>query len=154
MFGGVLMFEKTGEVVTINPSKCTARVKFDEDGSISAELQVVTRSSSKNKDYWMPKIKEQVYCSFTQEKKGFIVGSVYSEVDVPPVTDDSIRALHFEDGTKLEYNTKSKTLSIDCVGPITIKSAGNINVIGDVIADGISLKNHTHVGTTPPVGGA
>lgn len=82
------------------------------------------------------------------------MGSIYSDLDEPPVIKDSIRALHFEDGTKLEYNTEDKTLSIDCVGPITIKSIGNVNVIGDVIADGISLKNHTHTGTTPPVGGS
>lgn len=148
------MFEKSGEVVTVNPSKCTARVKFDDqDEMISDDLQVVYRGSTKDKDYWMPRIGEQVYCSFTQDKKGFIVGSVYSEADLPPASSESIRGMYFEDGTNLAYDTNTKTLSVNCLGPITITATGNVNVIGDVIADGISLKSHVHVGTSPPVGG-
>lgn len=148
------MYEKTGEVTTINPAKSTARVKFDDlDGQISDELQIVVRGSFKNKDYWMPKVGEQVYVSFTEQKKGYILGSVYSEADPPPVTDENKRHVEFEDGTTLEYDTKTHTLSIQNEGPINIKASGNINVTGDVIADGISLKEHTHPGTSAPNGG-
>jgi phage baseplate assembly protein V len=145
MPGGILVFVKTGIVTSINPSKCTARVKFeDSDNLISAELQIVVRGSLKNKDYWMPKVGEQVFCTFNKQKNGYILGCLYSDDSAPPVTDENIRYIAFEDGTTIEYNSKNHTLSIDCVGTINIKVEGNVNVIGDVIADGISLKNHTH----------
>jgi phage baseplate assembly protein V len=155
MFGGILMFEKTGIVTSINPSKCTARVKFeDSDDLISAELQIVARGSFKNKDYWMPKVGEHVFCTFTREKKGYILGSLYSEDSAPPVTDGNKRHTSFDDGTSIEYDTNTHTLSIHCVGPVNIKADGNVNVEGDVIADGISLKNHTHPeAETAPSGG-
>lgn len=155
MFGGILTNEKIGTVTSITPAKCTARVKFDDqDDLISAELQIVVRGSLKNKDYWMPKVGEEVYCSFTKQKKGYILGSVYSEEDIPPVVDENKRHMEFEDGTTIEYDSSTHALSIDCTGPINIQATGNVNVTGDVIADGISLKTHTHDGvhgqTTPP----
>ncbi|THD15378.1 baseplate assembly protein [Anoxybacillus ayderensis] len=153
-----MMYEKTGIVTSIYPDRCTARVKFeDSDDLISAELQIVVRGSLKNKDYWMPKVGEHVFCIFTKQKKGYILGSLYSEETPPPVTDESKRYMEFEDGTTIEYDTHTHTLSIQCTGTINIEATGNVNVKGDVIADGISLKNHTHMGvhgeTSPPIGG-
>lgn len=148
------MFEKTGYVTSIYPERCTARVQFeDQDGLISDELQIVVRGSMKNKDYWMPKVGEQVFCCFTQQKKGYIVGSLYSEADAPPIQDENKRHIEFEDGTVIEYDTKSHTLFIKCIGQVNIEAAGNVNVTGDVVANGISLKNHTHPGTGSPIGG-
>jgi phage baseplate assembly protein V len=148
MFGGVLMFEKVGIVTSIYPDRCTAKVQFkDSDNMVSDELQIGVRGSLKNKDYWMPKVGEEVFCSFTEQKQGYIICTVYSEEDPPPVTDENKRHMEFEDGTTLEYDTKTHILSIQCTGPINIRANGNVNVAGDVIADGISLKNHTHTET-------
>lgn len=129
------MFEKTGYVTSIYPERCTAKVQFDDqDGLISDELQIVVRGSQKNKDYWMPSIGEQVFCSFTQQKKGFIIGTIYSDADLPLVTDANKRGITFEDGTSIEYDSKSQTLSVDCKGPINIK--GNIHVEGTITSTG------------------
>jgi len=35
-------------------------------------------------------------------------------------------------------------VNINVNGPVNIAATGNVNVTGDVIADGISLKNHVH----------
>ncbi|MDX8367788.1 phage baseplate assembly protein V [Cytobacillus sp. IB215665] len=152
------MEEKTGIVKTIYPDRCTARVAFeDEEDLLSDELQIVVRGSLKNKAYWMPKVGEHVFCSFTKQGKGYILGSIYSEEDKPPVIDEGKRHITFEDGTTVEYDTKTHTLSIQSNGSININAAGNINVTGDVVADGISLKNHTHTETgattSKPIGG-
>lgn len=135
---------KVGTVKSVNAEKCTARVKFEDTGMISAELQVTSRGSLKNQEYWIPKIEEQVLCMFTDQKVGYIISSIYSESVPPPVKSEFKRHMAFEDGTFLEYDSKTHTLTIDCKGPIHLKSKGNILVTGDVIADGISLKNHTH----------
>lgn len=72
MFGGVLMFEKTGIVVTVNTTNNTARVTYEDlDDLPSAELQIVGSG-------WIPKVGDYVFCSFTQQKQGFILGPIAS----------------------------------------------------------------------------
>ncbi|CEG29792.1 hypothetical protein [Bacillus sp. B-jedd] len=64
------MYEKSGTVVSVNTNSITARVMFEDlDGLISDELRVVGIG-------WMPKVGDEVFCSFTQEKKGFIIGPI------------------------------------------------------------------------------
>lgn len=65
------MYEKAGEVVTVNTANITARVKYDDYDFISEELQIVSTG-------WMPKVGDYVFCSFTQEKQGFIIGPIAS----------------------------------------------------------------------------
>jgi hypothetical protein len=66
------MFEKTGVVVSVNISNGTARVMHEDlDGLISDELQLVGTG-------WLPKVGDYVFCSFTQQKKGFILGIIAS----------------------------------------------------------------------------
>jgi hypothetical protein len=70
MFGGILMYEKTGTVVSVNISKSTARVMFEDlDDLISNELQLVGTG-------YFPQVGDHVFCSFTQQKKGFILGPI------------------------------------------------------------------------------
>lgn len=157
---------RVGLVSSINPVDCKARVVFQDRGDlVSYELPVLQLNTYKNKDYWMPDPGEQVVCIFlpSGNAQGYIIGSVYSKKDKPPVTDENKRHIKFDDGTVIEYDRKTHILKIEIVenGPINIIAPGNVNVIGDVIADGISLKTHTHSGvvtgsgnTGRPVGGA
>jgi hypothetical protein len=70
MFGGVLMFEKTGIVVSVNIQNSTARVKYDDlENLISDQLQFVGMG-------YTPLVGDYVFCSFTQQKKGFILGPI------------------------------------------------------------------------------
>lgn len=152
------MKAKVGYVSSVYPERCTARVTFpDSDDNVSEELQIIVKGSEGTEDYWMPSVDEQVYCSFTDEGNGFIHGTVYSVANPPPATDQRIRKVKFMDGTEIEYNSNTHTMNIKVSGPIHITAAGNVIVTGDVIADGISLKNHTHNGkdgmTSPPIGG-
>jgi hypothetical protein len=74
MFGGVLMFEKTGIVVTVNTINNTARVTYEDlDDLVSDELQIVSTG-------WLPNVGDYVFCSFTQQKQGFILGPIASLV--------------------------------------------------------------------------
>lgn len=155
---------RVGKVSSINSENCTARVVFsDKSDLVSFELPILVRGTLKNKDYWMPVPGEQVVCVLLPSgvARGFVIGALYSEKDKPPTNDPNKRVMSFSDGTTFEYDKSNNTLTIDVKGPINITANGDIHVTGDVIADGISLKNHTHGGVTSgtdnsgsPVGGA
>lgn len=135
-----------GRVSAIYPNRGTAKVFFDDKNVVSRELPILMRGSQDSKDYWMPSVGEQVVCLFlpNTSKMGFIVGSFYNEVDTPPINSENKRHLQFSDGTYIEYDQDTHTLTLDVKGEITIKTNATVHVVGDVIADGISLKNHTH----------
>lgn len=156
---------RVGRVSSINPGDGTVRVVFeDRQDMVSYDLPVIVRQSLKNKDYFMPDVGEQVLCLFlpSGNAQGFILGAFYSDEDLPPVTDQGKRHVRFEDGTSIEYDRTTHTLSINAQGTINIKASGAITITGniaingnitltggDVTADGISLKTHVHGGVEP-----
>ena len=142
---------RVGRVSSVNAANCTARVAFEAQGIVSYDLPIIVPQTMKNKDYALPDVGEQVLCIFlpTGNAAGFILGSLYSTVDKPPLSSADKRGTTFSDGTHIEYDRSSNTLMIDCKGPINIIASGNVHVTGDVIADGISLKTHTHGGIIP-----
>lgn len=83
----VPQFIRVGKVSSINRNNCTARVFFeDRDDVVSHDLRVIVKNTMNKKDYWLPDVDEQVVCIFLPngEETGFIIGSVYSDVDRPP----------------------------------------------------------------------
>ena len=70
------------------------------------------------------------------QQQGFVVGSFYTEANPPPIADRKKWLKKFEDGSQIEYDRETKK--------INIQAAGDVHVVGDVIADGVSLKKHTH----------
>ncbi len=149
---------RVGRVTAIDTAKHQARVLFeDKPSTVSYWLDIIVPNTLKNKDYILPDIDEQVICLFMPNgnAQGYIIGATYNTKDVPPVDDKDKRHVRFEDGTWIEYDRKTHTLTIELVspGPVNIVAPGNINVTGDVIADGISLVNHHHDINGDPVGG-
>ena len=147
---------RVGKVSAIYPEKARARVVFEAHKLVSYELTVIQKQTLKNRDYWMPDVGEYVLCVFlpTGNASGFIIGSLYSEQNIPGLSSNDKRAIMFDDGTYIEYDRKAHLLTLDVPdgtinininGSINITATGNINVNGDVIADGISLKNHVHL---------
>lgn len=95
---------KIGEVSSVNPATCTARVVFDDDDSlVSGDLQILQMNSLKNKGYWLPDVGEDVVCIFlgTGVEEGFILGATYAGAVKPPVNSQDKRAAHFSDGSFL-----------------------------------------------------
>lgn len=137
---------KVGKVSSVDPDKATARVAFETQGLVSHDLQVIVPQTLRNQDYYMPDIGELVVCLFlpTGNAEGFILGSIYSDTNSPPVSSADKRTMTFSDGTSIEYDRGTHVLTINATGPVNIVASGNVNVTGDVIASGISLKNHIH----------
>lgn len=131
---------KIGEVSSINPSACTARVVFDdEDSLVSYDLPVLQRNTIENSDYHMPSIGEDVVCIFPQGgDDGFIVGSWYAGEISPPASSEDIRMVKFKDGTVVKYDMSSSTLTATIQGteikadPQTVDITGSqtVNVNG------------------------
>lgn len=136
-----------GVVSSVHPEVHAVRVAFeDEDNKVSDLLPVLVVGASKNQDFALPDIGDKVVCLFLSNgvSAGFCIGSVYSQTNLSPHKNVDVRSIRFEDGTVISYDRKKHLFTIDAKGPINITAAGNINVNGDVIADGISLKNHIH----------
>lgn len=155
---------KRGIVTQINEKGCKVRVQLlDMDGILSYWLPVLQKKTLKDKSYWLPDINEQVVCLFDdQAEEGIVLGSIYSEVDKPPITDKDREHQLFGDGSIFEYDRKNKKLMISLKGEaeivinetLRLKSkktettteielfsgdimiTGNVTVTGNVIAAG------------------
>lgn len=152
---------RIGIVSSIDEKKCTARVLFeDRDETVSHDLRILKPQTMKTKYYGMLDEKEQVFCCFMPngQETGVIIGALYNEEDTVPIADRNTKGIWFEDGSFTKYSHETHTLTLHVKGPINIIADGNVNVTGDVIANGISLINHTHNcpdgETSPPIGSA
>lgn len=132
------MRTQVGEVITVDPVKGTARVKMEEqDDKVSAPLFILFRGTLKNKDYGMPKVGEPVLCLFTKRSEGFILGSYYPDDGTPPPrTDPEKRCMEFEDGSFIEYDTKTHKLHLNIDGEIKIETKGPVTVNGQLLSPG------------------
>lgn len=110
---------KIGEVSSIDPARCTARVIFDDENSmVSYDLPIMQRNSYGNCDYQMPDIGEDVLCLFRSDgfEDGVIIGSFYAGDVEPPETTADRRAVVFKDGTRICYDRAAHTLTVTIAG--------------------------------------
>lgn len=107
---------KIGEVSSVNPQSCTARVVFDDDdGLVSGDLQILQMNSLKNKGYWLPDVGEDVVCAFlgTGVEEGFILGATYAGAVEPPASSQDKRAVHFSDGSFFEFDRSASEFKVE-----------------------------------------
>ena len=116
-----------GKISSVNPKDCTCRVVFgDRDNLISAELPVLMPCAFKNKAYALPDVDESVVCLMMPNDDsggGFILGSFFHDKSAPPVDNQDISMLKFEDGTKIFYDRRKHELRVECVGKIFINGS-------------------------------
>lgn len=119
---------RVGRISSINDSKGTVRVKFDDkDDMVSGELPMF------DFEYRLPQIEQPVLCIFLPNgiSQGFCFGGFYSENNLPPVSDRNIYFKDFGDGTSIQYNKTSKELVINVMGDLKVKVKGNILIEAD-----------------------
>ncbi len=124
---------RVGDVSSIDPDAGTARVKLpDSGGVVSYDLHVLSPKAHHDKFYTMPDVGEQVLCIFLPNglEKGFILGSIFSQIVNPPVNDPDKTHFEFKDGTTMEYDRKAHSLTVDVKGTIEVKASGNITING------------------------
>lgn len=131
---------KIGEVSSVDPEKCTARVVFDdEDSLVSFDLQILQRNTYENQDYQMVHPGEDVVCLFLGpgQEDGFIIGSLYAGEIKPPETSLDRRTVVFSDDTRVCYDRQEHKLTVTIEGTeivfnrqdgsITVPNAVTIN---------------------------
>ena len=110
---------KIGEVSSIDPAKCTARVVFDdEDGLVSYDLPVLQRNTLKNHDFAMPDVGEDTIVLFIGEgqEDGVIIGSIYAGEVTPPESTENRRTVVFDDDTRVCYDRQEHKLTVTIEG--------------------------------------
>lgn len=130
---GVPSLIKIGEISSIDPAKCTARVVFDdEDSIVSFDLPVLQRNSLKNHDYAMPDVGEDVIVLFFGEgqEDGVILGSIYAGEVTPPESTENRRTVVFDDDTRVCYDRAEHKLTVTIEGTEVVfnRQDGSITV--------------------------
>lgn len=146
----------------------TARVAV---GDILTDfLPWLTRRAHLDYEFWQPAIGEQVVILslWGDLSQGVIIGAVAQNAYAAPAQGKQW-GKRFSDGTTMTYDPESHALSVSAgQSPVTVicqkatikaecitldtpdvTCTGNLTAAGDVTADGISLKNHTHNGVQP-----
>ena len=130
---GVPSLIKIGEISSIDPAKCTARVVFDdEDSIVSFDLPVLQRNSLKNHDYAMPDVGEDAIVLFFGEgqEDGVILGSIYAGEVTPPESTENRRTVVFDDDRRVCYDRAEHKLTVTIEGTEVVfnRQDGSITV--------------------------
>ena len=140
-----------GIVSAIDPKSHKVRCKIPALEDLeTAWLSFLTPNAGGNQFYCLPDVGELVAILLdSRGEGGCVLGAIYNEQDKTPVQDGDIWFKKFKNGTTIAHDRKSGDLTIHTSGKIIVNDCevevnnGNVNVKGgDVIADGISLKNH------------
>lgn len=143
-----------GIVSAIDPKSHKVRCKIPALEDLeTAWLSFLTPNAGGNQFYCLPDVGELVAILLdARGEGGCVLGAIYNEQDPTPVQSGEIWLKQFKNGTTIQHDRKSGDLTIHTTGKVIVNNchvevnSGNVNVTdGDVIADGISLKNHHHI---------
>ncbi|BBB91061.1 MAG TPA: phage baseplate assembly protein V [Methylomusa anaerophila] len=155
---GIEEFVRVGEVVSVNDNH-TVRVKFADRGEmVSFDLPVLVPSTIDPQDYDLPVETTPVVCIFLPngQQQGFILGAYYTEINPAPIKNKKKHLRKYTDGTSIEYDMSSHTLTAVVKGPVNITTTekitingnlqvnGNINASGSIIDAGGNTNHHGH----------
>ena len=133
-----------GHVTEYDPSRHMARVNFPDLGLTSYWLPGIVSNTLKNHDETHVDIGEHVACMMSGQgaEMGVVLGAFYDDKNKPVVKDTDIRAVTFEDGTKITYDRKNHQLTIDSPETVyvsaskTFITSPEVFINGDVLIDG------------------
>ena len=74
--------------------------------------------------------------------RAVIAGQLYTTDITPPAAADTLDVVKYEDGTRIEYNSVTKALSINCAGAVSVAAAGaaKVTATGNVEVTGAAVK--------------
>lgn len=135
---------KYGHISEVDASAGRARVNFVEDDIVSDWLAVSVQASLGNQVEFWPEVNTFVWCIMDENAEdGVIGGAIYDDSNKPPVGNKDKSVITFKDGTKVEYDTSTSKLTIDCAGEVIVKAAIKVRVdapgaefTGDITVEG------------------
>jgi len=138
---------RVGKVAEVE--RDTARVKVQFGDAVTAWLPWMTGRAGAVRDWNPPSVGEQVcVCSPMGEiEAGFVMfGSINTTANAAPTSGENVYRIDVPSGGTFEIRVGGATLTFSG-GKITTNC--NVETSADVKAGTISLKNHTHVHTSP-----
>lgn len=136
---------RVSEIVTDEGQTCVRVIYPDKEDLISKPLPVLQGSGGARRSFNVPKVGQSVLVAHLAngEQEGFVEGTFYTTADPPPIWDPKRQYTEFADGTSVDYNEGTNTMTIDAKGPINIVTTGpavikapNITLEGDVLIKG------------------
>ena len=120
---------RIGTIFEINHQTAKARVKV---GELETDFLPWANSNSGSNNSWNPpEIDEQVIILSPSGdlSQAVILPSLYK--NNASDSDQNIKSITHQDGSKISFNLASGTLDLDLKGDVTIKVLGNANIEGD-----------------------
>jgi len=122
---------RIGTIFEINYQTAKARVKI---GELETDFLPWANSNSGSNNIWNPpEIDEQVVILSPSGdlSQAIILPSLYK--NNASDSDQNIKSITYQDGSKISFNVSSGTLDLDLKGDVIIKVVGNANIEGDNI---------------------
>ncbi len=120
---------RLGTISEIDESHQKVRVKT---GGLVTDWLPVPATVTHNATYWQPvRLGTQVVLGGISgdPSQSVIIGLLHSDT-VPAISDNpALDIVQFNDGTRIEYNSQSAELRIECTGDITVNADGDAKVI-------------------------
>ncbi|RAI14961.1 MAG: hypothetical protein DKM22_05600 [Candidatus Melainabacteria bacterium] len=133
----------TGVVVAIDSKNARVKLKIAEyDDFETGWFFTPQLCTVKDKSYSMLEVNTLVAaCCSENFSDGCVIGAIYNDEDICILSDENLKYILFEDGTKIEYDKSTHKLNLDCKGKVTLKTPlatvnGNLNVVGNIVATG------------------
>lgn len=99
-------------------------------GNTSASLKIMQHRAGADVSYTMPSVGEQCLVLFPSGNMdaGFILPAIHSTTNIPGADDSDIHRMTYADGTVIEYDQGTSTLTATCVGDVMIDATGDVTV--------------------------
>lgn len=115
-----------GTVVEASSNK--SLVKVDVLGRVTQWLPLLQQANSFKKGFSSVRVGQQVVVLANR----YVIGSIFNvDCKEPASANSDTDITEYEDGTRIEYNSRTSELSIKAVGDITINVAGNTTINTD-----------------------
>lgn len=123
-----------GNITEVQPDACYARVKFLDDGIVSAPLQILVRAALVDKDSFTFEINEQVAVLMDENsEEGVILGAIFNDNTKPTGGGKGIFIMKFGDDSEIKYDRTAHKYTIDVKGDVEIKAEGDVIVEADIV---------------------
>ena len=133
----------TGTITEVKAEGDTSLAIVNVLGRKTDWLPVLQQANSFKKHYTPIRVGEQVSVFINR----FVIRGIFNlDCKEPDGANSYTEITEYEDGTRIEYNTQEKVLTVNAVDTINVfaKTANVYADTGDVLIDGVSLVNHTH----------
>lgn len=118
----LLNIVKYGTVTEIKADTAQVKVTFKENNDIVSYYMPILQSfAGKNNAYVLPSIDDVVVCLISPRgDAGVVLGSIYTGINKPLITDENKYNITFEDETVIEYDKKESILKAGIKGSAEI----------------------------------